>query len=630
MPAASLKTLLRRYVDHPWLTGLQVTWPWHLQSNLSPHHDADQRNMRCVASRLVHRGADMRRWQLQLHDDAAGIEANVTITLRAGSGRRSTSVIEYDGSITCAANRKGPPLEAVTPFDWSINAQDFGEPHVRTGCAGPFIDVAFPPHSFTIHDMQLLRHPQGYAPLRYAAAEDGCCTMQRMPMMVMCDGRGRHGMFVMQDWAGMWWMNAGWRDNSGQAPTILGAAMGYGHLDIALKPGDTLPLPRITIGLFHGDLDDGSNALRRHIRDHLTPPLNDEKMLPPCSFNHWFAFGNDFTAESMKPEVDACAAAGLDYFVVDSGWFEGGFREGIGNWELVDHSKFPDGVGAFADYVAGKGLKYGTWFEGEFAMAESKLVRDHPEWFLVPPDALPYFSDNFRPHNRLMNFGLPEVRQWWVDMFERVYRDWRLRWVRWDFNAPPRPHWEADEPAGRRGWNQIRHVLGLYEMFDHVIPACPDLLIEQCASGGTRIEPGLIRRGHTFWMNDHTTHSDMVRYFQVNGNTLLPANYLNTNVCQFRHDYSDLDYLSHSMGGFGLSGRISEWPATAKRKLAAAVARFKRIRPTLLDDYDRPTTVMQHARDPVTAGFGRGARKVVFEFTPPKAKCIEPAARRRK
>ncbi|MAE60766.1 MAG: hypothetical protein CMJ49_05345 [Planctomycetaceae bacterium] len=601
-----------------------------MHGNLPPGDDPDRRRLRCVGSRQVRRGTDLKQWRLQLRDDVAKVDADVTLTLRIGSSRRAASVIEYEGTLTYTGKGKGAQIEAISSLDWAIDAQEFGEPYVRTGCAGPFIDVAYPPHSFTIHDAQLLRHPQGYAPLRYGAAEDGSCTTQRMPIMVMGDGRGRHGMFVMQDWAGLWWMNIGWRDNVGQMPSILGAAIGYGHLDIVLEPGDTLPLPHITVGLFHGNLDDGSNVLRRHIRDHVTPPLNGEPVLPPCSFNHWFGFGNDFTAASLKGEVDACADAGLDYFVVDAGWFEGGFREGIGNWELVDATRFPDGIAPFADYVTDRGMKYGTWFEGEFAMADAKLVRDRPEWFLVPPDTLPYFSDHFRPHNRLMNFGLTDVRKWWVEMFKRVYRDWQLRWVRWDFNAPPRPHWEADEPAGRRGWNQIRHVLGLYDVFDQVLTACPDLLIEQCASGGMRMEPGLMRRGHTFWMNDHTTHSDLVRYFQVNGNTLLPANYLNTNMCQSRHDYSDLDYLSHSMGGFGLSGRISAWPASARRKLADAVARFKRIRPLLLEDYDRPTAHMQHARDPVTVGFGHGRRSVVFEFDPPRAKCVEPIARRRK
>ena len=223
-----------------------------------------------------------------------------------------------------------------------------------------------------------------------------------------------------------------------------------------------------------------------------------------------------------------------------------------------------------------------------------------------------------------MNFGLPEVQQWWVDLFERLYHEWSLRWIQWDSNVSPRPMWEHGENAGNKGWNQIRCVLGLYEAADKVLEACPDLVIEQSASGGNRMEPGLLRRAHTVWMNDHVSNSHLVRTFQIGGNTFLPAIYLNTNLAQDRHDYDEMDYLSYSMGAFGISAPISTWPQSAKRKLADAIARYKRIRPMLLEDYHRPSVLPATARGPVSASFGDGRRRLTFDFHPPQAQCIEP------
>jgi alpha-galactosidase len=189
----------------------------------------------------------------------------------------------------------------------------------------------------------------------------------------------------------------------------------------------------------------------------------------------------------------------------------------------------------------------------------------------------------------------------------------------------PRPNWERGVPEGEIGWRQIEHVTGLYRVLEEILAACPDLLIEQCAGGGHRIDLGTVRRGHTFWMNDHTTHSDIVRALQHGLNTVLPGNYTNTNLCQERHDFTDYDYLSHMAGAFGYSGRIWEAPPEARARLADAVRRFKAFRPLLLGDYYRPTGPPQRVDDYAKVIFreAEGAqeqpspRQVMLEFNPP-------------
>ena len=596
---------------------LQSAWPFGIGELVGwPEGFGARSNLVCDRARRVRGDPDVRQWQLELHDDASGLEAEVELRLVCG---RAVNVIEYRGALTNRSHRPIEAVRAVASLDWPLRDPELGEPWCRTLAGGPFIDVGFPPHGFSVHDLQLLRHEQ-YGHSRpynvlFAAAEDGRCSAHRMPMMVVTDGRGRRGMFVMQDWFGLWRM--GVRPGTAALADQLTVWIGFGGLDLSLQPGESLPLPTTTIGLFHGNLDAGSNALRRHLYRHVTPLLGGRKPLPPCFFNHWFGLENRFSAELLRPEVDASADAGLEYFVVDAGWFEGGFRAGIGNWRSPDRRKFPDGVEPFARYVTDRGLKYGTWFEPEFAAADSQIVRDHPDWFLSPPPAVDYECLFFNSCERMMNFALPEVRRWWVALFEELYDRWSMRWVRWDSNVSPRPMWEHGEAPGRRGWNQVRNVLGLYETLDQILAAMPDLVVEQCASGGTRIEPGLLRRGHTLWMHDHTTSSDLIRMFQIGGNTFLPANYLNTNVLD--PGAREGDYLCRSMGGFGVSSRISAWPAASRKRLCRAVERFKRIRPLLLGDYRRIDPMPRTARQSVRVSFRSGRHHLTFEFRPPRA-----------
>jgi alpha-galactosidase len=298
----------------------------------------------------------------------------------------------------------------------------------------------------------------------------------------------------------------------------------------------------------------------------VTPRLGGEEVLPFTSFNTWFAFENNFDDSLLRPAVDAAARTGLEYFVVDGGWFSSGFRRGIGNWDHPDPNKFPNGFRPFADFVEARGMRFGTWFEPEYAHRDSALYRARPDWFLSGPDTSPYSTPTNWQYRRaeseylLMDFALAEVREYWLGMIRRAYQDWRVRWIRWDFNQQPRPHWDLTQDSAAA---QSHHLRGLYAVLDSVMAEMPDLVIEQCASGGHRIDLATARRGHTYWMNDHTSQTDIVRRLQTRLNGVLPGNYANTNLCQPRHDFSEYDFLSHSAGSFGYSGRL--WEASGRR-----------------------------------------------------------------
>lgn len=545
-----------------------------------------------------------------------------------------TRAIECFGRVRNASSVPVGRCTAGTTLDWSLELpDDWGQSWVRTINGVRFIPHYFPPYDFASVDRQLVDTPQVFIPLTLRGGQDGRSSHEHLPCLLLCNEQRTRGLAVFLEWPGLWEITIAQspRRSSQRDARRLHLRAGLQGLALDLGPGQGLPLPRVLVLAFEGDLEAGANALRRHLRRHVMPSLNGQEVLPPLAFNHWFAFENDFTAEVLKPAVQAAAGAGLEYFCVDAAWFAGNFRAGIGNWDRPDPARFPDGIAPFAEFVQSQGLKYGTWFEPEFAHQDSDLYREHPEWFLpTPPEsALACNPPGLDPATHLMDFGLPEVQQWWVEKIVRVYREWHVRWIRWDFNGPPRPNWEGSETAGNRGRHQIGHIQGLFAVLDQIMEACPDLFIEQCASGGHRIDLGTIRRGHSFWMNDHTTQSDIVRALQHGLNQVLPGNYANTNLCQFRHDYSAYDYLSHCGGGFGYSGRLWEAPHKDFLRYAAAVADYKRYRHLLLGDYFRPTGIPQRADEPVRVRWQdrSGAVEMVFNLPEPgEASLILPGS----
>ena len=103
--------------------------------------------------------------------------------------------------------------------------------------------------------------------------------------------------------------------------------------------------------------------------------------MPPVFYNHYYGFGDQWDVGDMRREADAYAELGVEYFVVDAGWFDGGFRSGVGNWEKVDIKRFPDGMADFARYVESKGMKFGSWLEIEYAMEGTDWARRHRDWY---------------------------------------------------------------------------------------------------------------------------------------------------------------------------------------------------------------------------------------------------------
>jgi alpha-galactosidase len=550
---------------------------------------------------------------------AGGLEA--TYRVRAFA---DTRVVECDGEIVNRGSTAVRGISRSLVLDATLPLPpEYTRAWLRSVNGVRFVPTYFPPYDFAVQDRQIRDIRLVGSNITLSSAENGRTSVDDLPVAILGDEAGRGGLAFMLEWSGLWSMTFR-RPSPGAEPprSALTVEIGIWGLDLDLEPGETLPLPRLAIAAYDGDLDAGGNAVRRHIRRHVTPPLDGREVLPPTSFNHWFAFGNDFTADLLTRAVDASAEVGLEYFVVDSGWFRGGHGAGVGNWDSVDETKFPRGVAPFADYVRSKGLKYGTWFEPEWAHRESDLYRNHPEWFWdTPPESLTwspssngFFQSVEYSH---MNFGLAEVRAWWLERIVRAYEEWGVRWIRWDNNHHPRPNWEHGVPSGRVGWRQIQHVQGLYRVLDEILAACPDLFLEQCASGGHRIDLGMARRGHSFWMNDVTEETDLVRAFQHGLNTVFPGNYANTNLSQPRHDFSEYDYLSHATGGFGYSGRIWEAPEEDLRSLKAAVAQFKRFRHLLLGDYARPTGQPRRPDEYARVVFSEGEESVTIQYNHP-------------
>ena len=217
---------------------------------------------------------------------------------------------------------------------------------------------------------------------------------------------------------------------------------------------------------------------------------------PLVQFNTWFPLGPAVNIANTIRAADAAAAIGAEVYVLDSGWYTSGdWERTLGDYQPDPH-KFPRGLEELANHVHDKGMKFGLWVEIENAGIESRLFREHPEW------CLPYGGKPWITANRCqLDFANPAVRQWASATVDRLVRRYQLDWIKIDYNIDVGDRFDParSEQSGRRLHD---HLAGYYAWLDTIRAAHPDLVVENCASGGLRFDLGVMAHTHTAWLSD--------------------------------------------------------------------------------------------------------------------------------
>jgi alpha-galactosidase len=397
---------------------------------------------------------------------------------------------------------------------------------------------------------------------------------------LLAPGEGE-GLIGGIEWSGGWWMRA-----SRSSGTTSVFAM-VGDVTCELGPGDTFETPHRFIGFFNGGLDDAANVTHAFVRQYLMPPRPSN--FPFTHFNTWYYCFVNLTEDALLRQVDLATELGLEAFCVDAGWYAGSpmnadFSFGLGTWR-ENREKFPRGLAAFADYVHQKGLKFGLWVEPErvdlkYAGPNTEIPYDwlspRTPFDSPPPPGL--------PQNSLVCLGNPEARAWMKQTLARVIRDYHVDWLKWDDNM-----WMSCDPPNETRGNDYAHTRGLYEVLDYLHVQFPDLVIENCASGGHRMDFGLLRRTHIQWLADDTEPSYRVRYYIAGASYPFPPEYLNSwlvesyweHIGEAKPGVLRAWLRSRMMGAFGISISLDVLNAEQRTIIADEIARYKNFRSLL-------------------------------------------------
>lgn len=363
------------------------------------------------------------------------------------------------------------------------------------------------------------------------------------------------------------------RDSAG------GPTLGGGELlqpgEVVLGTGESYRTPWVLFAAADDGLDGLAAVWHAFERSLAAHPSS-----APVVLNVWEAVWFDHDLDRLRGIADRAARVGVERFVLDDGWFHGRRDDtaGLGDW-WIDPTVWPDGLDPIVDRVRELGMDFGLWFEPEMVNPDSDLYRKHPDWILSAGDRVPILHRN----QLVLDLSRPEVYDYVLDNVSSVLAAHPISYVKWDHN---RELLEAG--SGRRGGAAAvhEHTQAFYRLLDELRAAHPDVVWESCASGGGRIDLGVLERVQRVWTSDMT---DALARQQIQRWTtqLLAPEYLGAHVsAPAPHSTGralglDFRCATALFGSFGIEWDLTTASDEELDRLAGWVARYKRFRPLL-------------------------------------------------
>lgn len=290
-------------------------------------------------------------------------------------------------------------------------------------------------------------------------------------------------------------------------------AVGLADCDFFLHPGESVRFP-LTLCVKGDTKLAARQYFRRILREHYSPQAGrvQEIRLPIAiqAYDRYYAgqcgtnknpFWN--TEAGQLAEIDALdAIPSMDTIWLDAAWFKECFPMGAGNYSFVDG--FPNGLRRVSDYARAKGKRFLLWFEPERVVFGTEMEREHPAFLLRTSQI---------PGTGLFNLSDPNALAYLTDFIGDFIEREGIDIYRQDANADPLPFWRAADSPDRRGVTEMHYVEGLYKLWDSLRARFPDLLIDNCCSGGRRLDIEALSRSVSLWRSDtgcFPEHDDFV------------------------------------------------------------------------------------------------------------------------
>jgi alpha-galactosidase len=418
-------------------------------------------------------------------------------------------------------------------------------------------------------------------------------------------------------WSGSWLCEAEPDPFTGTIHLTMGIA--GESFATTIEPGTTYT--SAPVYLAEGSTDEAASlALRRYFRKHLSLLRNGGIPEIPLEFNGWWPYEDRYISETVFLDNARLAKdLGCRYAVMDAGWFgkndeTQNWYDKRGDWSVVNDRDFPSGIRSLCDKTKEIGLLPGLWCEIEAVGFRANLLDEHPDIIA-------------RRDGRSLGYvclGSEEGYEWALSVIDTILGTYGARWIKFDYNLDPAPGCNQIGHGHAHGADDglLAHYRNYYRLLDTVHQRYPDVVLENCSSGGLRLDIAMM--SHTHWTHlsdpDYTElhlqcfwgalsylHQSACLHFSwsqvLGGHNLGITQPITEDMPAARFDWIIRAVL---MGIPGFSYRLPELPAWCMARLKEHCSFYAHIH----HDYIRNGDIHRLTGQPVMGG--KGERFPVF------------------
>lgn len=356
---------------------------------------------------------------------------------------------------------------------------------------------------------------------------------------------------------------------------------------VTLAPGEVFTYPSLLIHSYTSRKQ-SYREKHRYQQEHLLPSKFFDEL--PIVYNHWWAYLDKYLTEDVILEnASAAKKIGVEMLVLDSGWFgkvhakDDSFGS-RGDWDIENLERFPHGIVWLRDQLEQMGLKFGIWNEIEGIGETSEPAAAHPE----------YIARRDGKSLGYLCFGDPEVQEWAYHALKNMIEKYNTRYWKLDFNLDPGFGCTCTEHGHGTGDGLYRHYEGLYKVMDRLIADYPDLVIENCSSGGQRLNLEIGKHSHVHFLSDPDYSTHQMRIFKTISRWLMPKQIIhfmwsNTTFDNGGRAFDDLNLDAASplelryhmrlamMHAFGICHRLRDYSEETLNRMKAQIDLYKAV-----------------------------------------------------
>jgi alpha-galactosidase len=365
---------------------------------------------------------------------------------------------------------------------------------------------------------------------------------------------------------------------SGAYVALLGPADTEHAWQVTLPPGGTFTTVPAALAV-SADGFEGAVAALTAVRRAIRRPHQDRHGLPVIFNDYMNTLMGNPTTQRLLPLIDAAAEVGAEYFCIDSGWYadlDESWWDTVGAWK-PSTTRFPNGIGEVLDRIRSAGMVPGLWLEPEVVGVNSPVVTQ------LPPEA--FFQRDGRlvtEHGRHhLDLRHPAAVKHLDEVVDFVVGDLGVGYLKLDYNIEIAPGPNTGGLSSGAGLLEANRAQ--LDWLDAVLDRHPSLVLENCSSGGMRIDYALLSR---FQLQSTSDQQDPLRYPPIAAAApaaIAPEQAASWAYPQpsFTDDEIAFTLCGAMLGRIYLSGHLDHMSAQQRALVADAVRVHKDLRDSL-------------------------------------------------